>query len=160
MRLHVIAIVLMLLIFGCTSQQQPAPPAPASSALVAGAVTDASDSGQVGDAAASNGGQESNTAASKIIDIVAGNWEFEPSTITLKKGEKVVLRIRSADVAHGFAVDELGLNVNIPAGQTVEVEFTPDKAGTFTSYCSVFCGFDASIGKGHESMKGTIIVEE
>ncbi len=89
------------------------------------------------------------------FDMVAKKWSFEPSTITLKKGRPAKLRITvpSGDVDHGFAIDEFGVNYILPAGATTAVDFTPQKAGTFSAYCSVYCG------SGHSEMKATIIVE-
>jgi cytochrome c oxidase subunit 2 len=37
-------------------------------------------------------------------------------------------------------------------GKVVSLELTPDRAGTFTFLCDVFCG------TGHEDMSGMLIV--
>jgi hypothetical protein len=37
-------------------------------------------------------------------------------------------------------------------GQTASLQFTPDRTGSFTFLCDVFCG------SGHEDMNGTLIV--
>ena len=90
-----------------------------------------------------------------VIEMTAKQWEFEPSTVTVKVRVPVVLRITSVDVKHGFAINEFGVNVqNLEPGEAVDVEFTPDRTGTFTFYCAVFCG------SGHANMKGTLVVEE
>ncbi|MBI2303135.1 MAG: cupredoxin domain-containing protein [Chloroflexi bacterium] len=60
---------------------------------------------------------------------------FSPATITVAKGEKVRLKLTSADLGHTFTVDELGIDINVPAGQTVTQEITAQKEGTFTLYC-------------------------
>ena len=59
----------------------------------------------------------------------------------------------SEDVQHGFAISEYGINQTINPGEQTVIEFTADKNGSFTYYCSIFCGM------GHRSMKGTLIVE-
>ena len=80
------------------------------------------------------------------IEITAKRFTYEPGEITLKKGQPVVLVLRSADVMHGLRVRELSVDVKIPAGGTQEVRFAPQKTGTFVAHCSVFCG------PGHGSM--------
>ena len=86
------------------------------------------------------------------IEITAKQFSFEPSEVTVKKGEPVVLVIKSADVAHGLRFRDLNLNVKIDKGGTAELPFTPDKTGDFVGQCSVFCG------SGHGGMKMTMHV--
>lgn len=74
------------------------------------------------------------------IEITAKQFQFEPSEITVKKGQPVVLVIKSADVAHGLRFRDLNLNVKVDKGGTAELPFTPDKTGDFVGKCSVFCG--------------------
>jgi cytochrome c oxidase subunit 2 len=83
---------------------------------------------------------------SKRIEITAKRFTFEPGEITLKKGQPVVLVLKSLDVAHGLRVRELSVDVKIPAGNTKEVKVTPQKTGNFVAHCSIFCG------PGHGSM--------
>ena len=93
------------------------------------------------------------TASVKTFTLTAKKWEFEPSTITVNRGDKVVLSIRSVDVTHGFALPDFKINRNLEPGKTVNIEFTADKTGTFTFFCSVFCG------EGHPRMNGSLIVK-
>lgn len=86
------------------------------------------------------------------IEITAKQFSFEPSEITVKKGQPVVLVIKSADVAHGLRFRELNLNVKVDKGGTAELPFTPDKTGDFVGHCSVFCG------SGHGEMSLTMHV--
>jgi cytochrome c oxidase subunit 2 len=86
------------------------------------------------------------------IEITARQFQFEPSEITVKKGQPVVLVIKSADVAHGLRFRDLNLNVKIDKGGTAEMPFTPDKTGDFVGHCSVFCG------SGHGEMTLTMHV--
>ena len=87
------------------------------------------------------------------IDMVAKQWDFTPSTITVNEGDKVKLNIRSVDVTHGFAIFEFGVNERLTPGETTTVEFVADKAGEYTFSCSVPCG------SGHGGMRGKLIVE-
>jgi cytochrome c oxidase subunit 2 len=86
------------------------------------------------------------------IDVIAKKFDYLPSEITLKRGEPVVLVLKSADVAHGIRFKELGIETKIGKGQTSELAFTPDKTGTFVGHCSVFCG------SGHGAMTLTLHV--
>jgi cytochrome c oxidase subunit 2 len=89
----------------------------------------------------------------RVIVITAKRFEFSPKEITLKKGETVKLQLRSEDVTHGFFVRPLGIDEEIPAGQTTEVTVTPQHAGRYVTICDHFCG------AGHGAMKMTIVVE-
>jgi len=88
------------------------------------------------------------------IEVTAKRFEFTPADITLKKGEPVVLVLKSVDVAHGIRFRELGIETKVGKGQTSELVFTPDKLGSFIGHCSVFCG------SGHGSMMLTLHVVE
>ena len=86
------------------------------------------------------------------VEVVAQRFAFDPDSITLKKGEPVILALRSIDVPHGLRFRELNLEVKAPKSGTGEVLFTPDKDGDFVGHCSVFCG------AGHGSMTLTMHV--
>ena len=88
------------------------------------------------------------------IKITAKRFEFEPKTITVKKGKPVRLLITATDGEHGFAVEDLGINEKIKANATATVEFTPKRAGRFRFSCSVYCGV------GHEDMTGELVVTD
>jgi cytochrome c oxidase subunit 2 len=85
-------------------------------------------------------------SSARRIEITASRFSYNPSEITLKKGEPVTLALTSTDVTHGLSIKELGVKVELKKGQTEEVPLTPDKTGVFQGKCSHFCG------KGHGSM--------
>ncbi|MDP3963531.1 MAG: cupredoxin domain-containing protein [bacterium] len=89
----------------------------------------------------------------KEFTVTARQFSFEPGTIRVNVGDRVKLRVTSIDVEHGLAIPEFSVNEQLPPNTERVVEFTADKAGTFTIFCSVFCG------SGHGSMRGTLIVE-
>jgi cytochrome c oxidase subunit II len=91
-------------------------------------------------------------AAPRRVEVTAKRFTFEPGEITLKKGEPIVLVLKSADVAHGIRFRELNLDVKAAKGGTAELQFTPDKTGDFVGHCSVFCG------SGHGAMALTLHV--
>lgn len=93
------------------------------------------------------------TAPVKEFVMTAKQFQFEPSTIEVSKGDRVKLIVTSLDVPHGFSIPEYGINQRLDPGKPVTIEFTAEKEGTFTAFCSVFCG------SGHSNMKGKIIVK-
>jgi cytochrome c oxidase subunit 2 len=88
------------------------------------------------------------------VEVTASRFAFAPAEITLKKGQPVILVLKSTDVTHGLKFSELSLNVKVDKGATAEMKFTPDKTGDFVGRCSVFCG------SGHGSMALTLHVVE
>jgi cytochrome c oxidase subunit 2 len=86
------------------------------------------------------------------IKILARKFEFQPSTITVRKGETVKLAVTSEDVDHGIAIEAFGIDQQVKAKQTKVIEFTPDREGKFEFSCSVFCG------DRHPEMIGQLIV--
>jgi len=89
----------------------------------------------------------------KEFKITAKRFQFEPSTIEVSKGDRVRLLVTSTDVPHGISITEYGINERLDPGTPKTIEFTADKEGTFTAFCSVFCG------SGHSGMKGRLIVK-
>jgi len=92
--------------------------------------------------------------AEREIQITAKKFQFAPDTITLKKGEPVVLVISSQDRKHGFNLRAFGIRADVNPGGTARIRFAPNKTGKFTFSCDVFCG------EGHEDMTGTMVVTE
>ncbi|HXG64304.1 MAG TPA: DUF5777 family beta-barrel protein [Blastocatellia bacterium] len=90
----------------------------------------------------------------KEIKITARKFTFEPKTVTVRKGEPVKLVVTSEDVDHGLAISDFDIDVAVKAKETKAIEFTPDRAGKFRIYCSVFCG------DGHPDMEGELVVTE
>lgn len=90
--------------------------------------------------------------APRQIDVTAKRFFFTPDEIIVKKGQPVVLVIKSLDVTHGLRFRDLNLDVQIPKGTSVELKFTPDQTGDFVGHCAVFCG------AGHGGMMLTLHV--
>ena len=89
----------------------------------------------------------------RVVEITAKRFAFSPNIITLKKGEKVTLRLHSEDVTHGFFMRALKIDEVIEPGQTKDVVLVPETAGSFTTICDHFCGAN------HGNMNMTIVVE-
>lgn len=82
--------------------------------------------------------------------IDSQSFFFIPDVVEVKTGEKVKLHIRSSG-DHTFVINELGINIQTPAGKTTTVEFTPDQKGAFKYYCSIS-------GHREAGMEGTLVV--
>ena len=97
--------------------------------------------------------QVNGVADVKTIDIVASQFQFEPSIITVAQGDSVRLRLHSADRAHGLAIKAFRVKALIPkTGEAVTMEFVADQAGEFDITCSEYCG------SGHAGMNGRLVV--
>jgi cytochrome c oxidase subunit II len=92
--------------------------------------------------------------AERTVAVTVMKFEFIPETITLKKGEPVVIDISSLDRRHGFNVPALGLRTDVLPDESVKIRIVPDKIGRFLLHCDNFCG------DGHEDMQGVIVVSE
>ncbi len=82
------------------------------------------------------------------INLDAKRFEYTPSTITIKKGEKVRIIVNNLDTTHGIKIPDLGIS------GIDSVEFTADKTGTFDFYCNDYCG------QGHPDMQGRLVVTD
>ena len=89
-----------------------------------------------------------------VIPMTVKRFEYSPREIRLKKGVPVVLEITSLDVPHGFNLPDFGVRADVVPGMPARVRLVPDKTGTFTFHCDVFCG------SGHEDLDGTVVVSD
>jgi len=81
----------------------------------------------------------------------AGGWD--PADLTVEAGELLRLRLTSDDVTHSFAIGQSDRPpVDILPGEVNEVLLTFGKPGTYTFYCTRWCG------PNHWRMRGTITV--
>jgi cytochrome c oxidase subunit 2 len=99
--------------------------------------------------------QDPTTAsAPREISIVAKRFAFEPASIEVIEGERIRLRVSSADGVHGLQVRRLRINTLIPrGGQAVTIDFVASAPGTYEILCSEECG------DGHDTMTGTLTVK-
>lgn len=93
-------------------------------------------------------------SAQKEIAVLGNEFSFEPSSLTIKSGEKVKLTFKNMGKApHDLTISELNVATKvIKEGQSDTVEFTAPNSGTFSFICSV--GNHAEKG-----MNGTVKVE-
>jgi cytochrome c oxidase subunit 2 len=88
----------------------------------------------------------------KVIKIVAKRFDYTPGQLVLKKGEPVIFELTTRDVLMGFNLPDFNLRADMVPEKVTRVRFVPDRTGTFTFLCDVFCG------EGHERMQGTLTV--
>ena len=80
-----------------------------------------------------------------------GGWT--PDTLKAEVGQPLTLHLTSDDVMHGFAVGQMDMDpVDVAPGKVTDVTLTFDKPGTYTFFCTRWCGLN------HWRMRGTIEV--
>lgn len=99
------------------------------------------------------GQQDENETTGHRITMGSGEFYFEPADVTVKRGETVTIVLSNdGAIAHNISVDEFNVDETYDAGRTVNVTFTPDKAGTYRMYCD-------EPGHTEAGMVGTLTVE-
>ena len=76
--------------------------------------------------------------AQEVTVVVKGG--YSPDRIEVKRGQQVRLLFRreeSTSCTEQLILGDFGISKMLPQGQTVPVEFTPDKAGEFTFHCGM-----------------------
>lgn len=94
-----------------------------------------------------NGTGESIKENVKEITLQATRFQYSPDTITVNKGDKVIINIENVDTPHGIRIPDFDVR------DENKVEFIADKTGEFYFYCTVFCG------DSHKEMKGKLIIK-
>jgi mono/diheme cytochrome c family protein/plastocyanin len=81
----------------------------------------------------------------------AGGWN--PDTLRAEIGKPLELHLTSDDVVHGFAVGQMEMEgVDVLPGKVTDITLTFDRTGTYTFFCTRWCGVN------HWRMRGTIEV--
>ena len=89
----------------------------------------------------------------KEINIIAKNWEFQPSQITVNYNDLIRLKIKSIDVKRGISIPDFNIHSELIPNEETIIEFKANKKGTFNFNCSVL------YGPGHRNMNGKITIE-
>ena len=80
-----------------------------------------------------------------------GGWI--PADLTIEAGQPLHLRLTSDDVVHSFAVGQSDFPVvDVMPGEITDITLEFDEPGTYTFYCTRWCG------ASHWRMRGTITV--
>lgn len=95
------------------------------------------------------------------IHVVAKQWMWkiehpngqrEIDALHVPLGVPVKLVMTSQDVIHSFFVPAFRVKQDVLPGRYTELNFTPDKLGTFPLFCAEYCGTD------HSKMTGGVVV--
>ena len=81
-----------------------------------------------------------NEPAHRIFYVDSRAFAFTPAEIKVNQGDRVTIKLTSSDVVHGLYLDGYNLEISADPGQTNELSFTADQAGSFRFRCSVTCG--------------------
>jgi len=84
--------------------------------------------------------------------ILARTFLFQPREITVPAGSTVTFYVTSADVQHGFKIENTNVNLQIVPGQVSKLTTRFDTPGEFNFICHEYCG------AGHAAMFGKVIV--
>jgi uncharacterized cupredoxin-like copper-binding protein len=120
-----------------------------AAAAPAGAATPAGSPAEPAAASPTTAG----AAAPESVEVVGYDIYFEPKEVTIPANMDVTVMIANDGVApHNFSIDELGIDIDLPAGETQETVINAP-AGEYEYYCNV---------PGHKEagMVGKLIVSE
>jgi mono/diheme cytochrome c family protein len=80
-----------------------------------------------------------------------GGWN--PDVLKAEVGKPLHINLTSDDVVHGFAIGQMNMEaLDVEPGKVTDIILTFDKPGTYTFYCTRWCGVN------HWRMRGTIEV--
>lgn len=83
-------------------------------------------------------GSSTETFSVNAVKIGDQPASFAPTTITVDKSDKVKVKVgNQTTTAHGFSIEGYDVQDVVPPGQTVEVDFTAGKSGTYKIYCQL-----------------------
>jgi len=102
-------------------------------------------------------------AEPQVIEVKLESYAIKPDKITVKVGQPVTLKVRNKAtfIPHNLVIKapDAGIDVklDLAAGKSGEVSFTPTKAGSY----EMLCGKTPPIGKSHKQkgMHGMLVVE-
>jgi heme/copper-type cytochrome/quinol oxidase subunit 2 len=73
---------------------------------------------------------------------------FEPSRVTVRRGETTRLVLESEDAEHCLAIDAFRVEKRVVPGRPTRLDLNPDKAGVFPFYCCLETGEAARVERG------------
>jgi cytochrome c oxidase subunit 2 len=108
--------------------------------------------------------------STKVIEVSAKKYEFDPAEIRVKTGTRIELKVHSVDETHGIKLsltpegrkdkspgllfDKPDDNGKVEKDQDQVLDFVAQQAGTYEFKCAKVCGIH------HGKMKGKLIVEQ
>lgn len=81
-------------------------------------------------------GAASSGGGGATVNLVAKDFQFEPTTITATAGKPVTVTIKNEGQAeHNFSIESLKVNKDIEKGESQTVTFTPTQSGSIQFFC-------------------------
>ena len=94
----------------------------------------------------SNLGTAREPDGSATVRIVAQQYSFTPQCVLVPADRQITFRVTSADVVHGFLIENTNINTMIAPGYVSTFRSTFDKPADHLMPCHEYCG------TGHEGM--------
>jgi len=92
-------------------------------------------------------------ASSYSVYMLGRIWHWTPNPVHVPAGAQVTFYVTSADVVHGFEVQDTTINLTAIPGVVGKITYHFEKPGTYNVLCNEYCGL------GHQGMVGRIIVD-
>ena len=85
-----------------------------------------------------DGSATESSAQTFAVDMEATDFAFSPSTVTAPPGAKVKVRLHNSGQApHTFTATSVGVDTQVDAGKTAEVELTMPASGRLDFVCKL-----------------------
>ena len=101
-----------------------------------------------------NLGTEMRPDGSAVVRVIAQQYSFVPQCIVVPTDTRVVLRVTSPDVVHGFLIAGTNVNSMVLPGFVAEVRTRFDRPGDHLMPCQEYCSV------GHQGMWARVKVLE
>ncbi len=82
------------------------------------------------------------------VAVKVSKQGFQPSRITVRRGETTRLVLSAADGEHCFAIEAFRVEKRVVPGRPTRLELTPGHAGVFPFYCCLASGDAAKVERG------------
>jgi heme/copper-type cytochrome/quinol oxidase subunit 2 len=82
------------------------------------------------------------------VAVKVSKQGFQPSRITVRRGETTRLVLSAAEGEHCFAIDAFRVEKRVVPGRPTRLELTPGQAGVFPFYCCLESGEAARVERG------------
>lgn len=77
-------------------------------------------------------------AGARTIEIVARDFTYNPSEITVRAGEAVNIRVvNQGTVVHDLMIPGIGIHFMVPVGQSVTSGFKVNRPGEYEFFCGI-----------------------
>ena len=76
----------------------------------------------------------------RTINITASQWNFQPGTVRVNRGDTVTIDLESVDVVHGLFIDGYEVKTIAEPGRPGVLTFVADRDGAFHFRCAMPCG--------------------